>query len=91
MLVKFSFDKKITLKDVTKHNTEKDCWMVIHDKVYDITKFIPDHPGGDTITLGCGEDATYYFENRPMGDMNFPHSQDARDMLKQFYVGDLKK
>jgi cytochrome b involved in lipid metabolism len=32
--------KTITLADVAKHNTETDCYMAIHGKVYDVTKFL---------------------------------------------------
>jgi hypothetical protein len=38
-----------TLADVAKHNSATDCWMVINDKVYDVTSFIDEHPGGDVI------------------------------------------
>lgn len=29
-----------TMDDVSKHNTKKDLWMNIHDKVYNITEFV---------------------------------------------------
>ena len=32
--------KVYTLKEVEKHNTDNDVWMVIHDRVYDLTKFL---------------------------------------------------
>lgn len=32
--------KQYTIEDVKKHNTEDDVWMIIHDKVYDLTKFL---------------------------------------------------
>ena len=33
-----------TYQDVAEHNTKKDFFVVIHDKVYDCTKFIDEHP-----------------------------------------------
>ena len=36
--------KEYTYQDVAEHNTKKDVFMVIHDKVYDATKFIDEHP-----------------------------------------------
>jgi hypothetical protein len=29
-----------SLDDVSKHNTKKDLWMTIHDKVYNVTEFV---------------------------------------------------
>lgn len=31
--------KKFTMAEVKEHNTATDLWTVIHDKVYDVTKF----------------------------------------------------
>ena len=36
--------KELTLAEVTAHNTKKDLYMVIHDKVYDCTSFVDEHP-----------------------------------------------
>ncbi len=33
-----------TFQDVAEHNTSKDLFVVIHDQVYDITKFVDEHP-----------------------------------------------
>jgi cytochrome b involved in lipid metabolism len=37
----------ITMEQVEKHDNEKDCWIVVEKKVYDCTKFLSDHPGGE--------------------------------------------
>lgn len=36
--------KEFTLKEIAEHNTKKDLFMVIHDKVYDCTSFVDEHP-----------------------------------------------
>lgn len=41
----------VTLADLSTHNTEKDCWMAINGKVYDVTKFLDEHPGGFDIMM----------------------------------------
>ncbi|KAK1452837.1 cytochrome b5 [Colletotrichum cuscutae] len=35
---------ELTYQDVAEHNTKKDIYMVIHDKIYDCTKFVDEHP-----------------------------------------------
>lgn len=31
--------KQYTLEEVKAHNEEKDLWVIIRDKIYDLTKF----------------------------------------------------
>lgn len=55
--------KEITEDEVKQHNKEGDCWVILGDKVYDVSKFMIDHPGGkDSILLYAGQDATEQFE-----------------------------
>lgn len=44
--------KSYTLAEVKKHNMLEDAWLVIRDKVYDVTNFINEHPGEDVIVVG---------------------------------------
>lgn len=39
-----SATKEFTFQDVAEHNTKKDLFLVIHDKIYDCTKFLDEHP-----------------------------------------------
>jgi cytochrome b involved in lipid metabolism len=36
--------KEITYSEVQKHSGKKDLWLVIHDKVYNTTSFVDEHP-----------------------------------------------
>lgn len=55
--------KEYTMDEVAKHNTEGDCWVVVNGLVLNVTKFMPDHPGGkQAIMLFAGKDATEEFE-----------------------------
>ena len=54
--------RTFTEDEITKHNAEGDCWCIIEGKVYDLTSFLPDHPGGKkAIMLFAGKDATEEF------------------------------
>ena len=71
------------LKEITEHNTKGSAWMVIHNKVYDVTTFMQEHPGGEEVLLDVlGIDATESFED-------VGHSNDARELLKDYLLGDL--
>lgn len=50
-----------TAAQVAPHNTASDCWLIISGNVYDVTNFIPIHPGGNAIVPYCGTDATTIF------------------------------
>ena len=54
--------RKISLQEVSRHNTMRDCWVVINGNVYDMSSFIDDHPGGaKVVMLYAGNDATEEF------------------------------
>lgn len=48
-----SAEKKISLQHCRSHNKEEDCWLVISGKVYDVTEFLDEHPGGFDIVLAA--------------------------------------
>uniref|UniRef100_H2ZAX0 Cytochrome b5 n=1 Tax=Ciona savignyi TaxID=51511 RepID=H2ZAX0_CIOSA len=77
-------EKKIyRLEEVKKHNNVQSAWIIIHNKVYDLTKFLEEHPGGEEVLLEqAGQDATESFED-------VGHSTDAREMQKDYYIGEL--
>mmetsp|Transcript_11261 Transcript_11261/g.18088 ORF Transcript_11261/g.18088 Transcript_11261/m.18088 type:complete len:86 (+) Transcript_11261:187-444(+) len=78
-----STSRKIPLSEVAKHNKEDDCWIVIRGKVYNVTEFIEEHPGGEGVLVAYGgTDCTEQFES-------VIHSQAATEIMKELYVGDL--
>ncbi|KIR58077.1 hypothetical protein I312_105746 [Cryptococcus bacillisporus CA1280] len=79
-------EKKLlyTFETLAQHKTREELWMLLHDKVYDVTAFMDEHPGGDEVLLEeAGRDATEAFED-------VGHSDEARDMLKKMYLGEFQ-
>ncbi|CAD5233330.1 unnamed protein product [Bursaphelenchus xylophilus] len=75
--------RKFTRAEVAKHNTNKDVWMIIGNKVFDVTKFLDEHPGGCEVLLEkAGEDRTEAFED-------IGHSSDARTLREDYLVGEV--
>lgn len=54
--------KEYDMSEVSKHNTEADCWVVVNGEVLNATPFLDKHPGGrQAILLYAGKDATEEF------------------------------
>lgn len=54
---------KLTGEEISKHNSRESCWVIVHGKAYDVTEFLPEHPGGPKIILKyAGKDATEEYE-----------------------------
>jgi cytochrome b involved in lipid metabolism len=77
--------KVVTLEELKKHTSKDSLYVLLHEKVYDVTKFIDEHPGGDEVILAeAGIDATEAFED-------VGHSDEARALLPDMLVGDFDK
>lgn len=79
--VPFGSDLVFTRAEVSEHSSFGDCWLIIKGKVYDVTDFAPQHPGGRVIYTYAGKDATDVFTAFHEG---FTWSQ-----LSQYQVGNL--
>jgi cytochrome b involved in lipid metabolism len=74
--------KVIPRSEVAEHSKAEDCWVVINGKVYNVSAYLSEHPGGPEIILDqAGKDASEDFEDTG-------HSPEARSTLKKFYVGE---
>jgi monoamine oxidase len=76
--------KMFSLDEVKKHNTKKDAWTIIENKVYNISSWIPKHPGGEIIMKALGKDATQLFIT------NGHPSYVKKTILPKYYIGNLK-
>eukprot|EP00009_Paramoeba_aestuarina_P005392 CAMPEP_0201509360 /NCGR_PEP_ID=MMETSP0161_2-20130828/2435_1 /ASSEMBLY_ACC=CAM_ASM_000251 /TAXON_ID=180227 /ORGANISM="Neoparamoeba aestuarina, Strain SoJaBio B1-5/56/2" /LENGTH=127 /DNA_ID=CAMNT_0047904287 /DNA_START=62 /DNA_END=445 /DNA_ORIENTATION=- len=73
-----------SIEEVAKHTSKDDCWFIIEGVVYDVTKFLDEHPGGDDVLIEvAGKDATTDFED-------IGHSDEAIAQLSEFKIGTVK-
>jgi len=55
----------VPMSEVAKHNKKEDAWIVIRGNVYNITPYLPFHPGGiPQIMRGAGKDGTALFDEK---------------------------
>ncbi len=75
-------------EEISKHNTEESLWIVVNDKVYDVTGFLKKHPGGmNPLKYFAGKDATDKFKTIAGHRI----SEILPDILKKLCVGEVKK
>ncbi|TRZ54509.1 MAG: cytochrome b5 domain-containing protein [Streptomycetaceae bacterium] len=75
--------KTISRSEVASHNKESDCWTYVDSKVYDLTSWLPQHPGGAAIMLSmCGGDGAAAFRDH--------HKTEQDNALVTYYIGDLR-
>ena len=62
-------------------NNKDLCYAVLYGEVYNVTEFVPQHPGSsETLLEQCGGDATQTF-------IDISHSRVANQMTKRYKVG----
>ena len=68
-------DTGIPLSEVALHSSVDDCWSAVDGNVYDLTKWISEHPGGNgPIESMCGVDSTEAFTGQH-GGQNKPERE----------------
>lgn len=75
--------KQFKRSEIAERKTKKDAVFVIDNEVYDVTKFMDDHPGGHEVLLNAaGQDASEDFHD-------IGHSLDAKELMKKFLIGEV--
>lgn len=73
--------KVYSIDDLSKHTTRDDLWIAYNGGVYEASRYIDEHPGGEEVLLDvAGTDATEAFED-------IGHSDEARETLLKFLIG----
>ncbi|SMQ49650.1 unnamed protein product [Zymoseptoria tritici ST99CH_3D7] len=77
-------EKSFKKEEFAKHSSKTDCWIAIHGRVYDVSEYLKDHPGGkEAILEVAGTDSTAAYED-------VGHSEDAREILQGLDIGALE-
>ncbi|PWN51308.1 Inositolphosphorylceramide-B hydroxylase [Violaceomyces palustris] len=72
--------------EVSKHSTLEDCWVIHRGKVYNVTDFVMDHPGGeDLIGRYAGKDMGEIMDD----PIEHSHSDSAYEVLEEYLIGRL--
>jgi len=78
--------RRFTAREVSLHNHAGDAWVILHGAVYNVTDFLPNHPGGPDIILDhAGGDVTELFHSSALHQ----HSDHAFDALRPLRIGSL--
>ena len=73
----------ITRAELAKHAKDGDCWLLIDGKVYDVSSFVGEHPGGQgAILLNAGND-----DNASDNFHDAEHSKKALKSLEDYFIG----
>ncbi|KAL2609276.1 hypothetical protein R1flu_027849 [Riccia fluitans] len=76
--------RSYTVEEVAKHNSEKSVWLIVKNKVYDVTEYLSEHPGGESMLNNAGGENTKGFYGPQ-------HPRWAYERLEDFFIGDLKQ
>ncbi len=71
-----------TSADVALHSSDASCWSIVNGSVYDLTAYIPKHPGGASkIRHICGEDGSSEFDGQHSGESK------PENILAKYWIG----
>merc|ERR1712137_468320 len=67
-------------EEIERHNKPNDCWLIVDNKVYDVTEYVEDHVGGvEAISKHAGKDNT-------AGVFGPQHPERVKDLLEDYFI-----
>ena len=78
------FSSCSTRAQMASHDQRTDVWMSLHGKVYDVTKYLEDHPGGEEVLLD-----SRVARMAPRTLRMWATSNEARKALTKYEIGEL--
>ena len=76
---------QVPFAELSKHDDGQDCWVALHQNVFELTSFLRLHPGGNsTLAPCCGSDCTARFDDQ--------HNINMLEVYAKYYlVGPLER
>lgn len=82
-------DASRSLAEVGRHREADDCWMAINGEVYDLSRYLPEHPSDPEVILAwCGREASQAYQTKGRGR---PHSARADRLLAEYRIARLQQ
>lgn len=76
-------ERLFRLSELKSHGKDAEkYWVVRGDRVYDITEWIPNHPGGEVILRAAGSDVTPFWKI-----FTIHQKKDVYEILEQYFIG----
>lgn len=76
--------KEYTLEEIAEHKTRESCWLIMKNKVYNVTPYLDNHPGGaDKFLDNAGQDVTQLFKENH-------HSKIPQFIAQNYEIGTVK-
>jgi cytochrome b involved in lipid metabolism len=83
-----SIDITLDIQEVAKHNSQNDCWLIIDSGIYDVTVYLPQHPGSASAIIPyCGTEASSAFHSK--GGRGRDHATYVNSILAQYLIANL--
>lgn len=76
-----------TIEQIKKHNTKNDFWTYYKGNVYDLTKFVNEHPGGSVILNAAGKNLEEVWKEFGVGWHN--NNTSTKNILEKYKIGKL--
>ena len=74
-------DRAWSVSEVARHCHPHDLWLIVDGKVYDVSEFVDEHPGGvDALLKRPGQDNTDGFHGPQ-------HPEKVHQLIGEFYIG----